>query len=119
MGMAANYGNTRVKFLKSWQGYNAGDIAGFAQKTAQKLVSEGVAAFDKVIKPAPSTPTGKPALNPKPKKGGKKGKRKPKPKAEDKQVLTKDDIKPPEPSEPSEPAPDPVDTDKPSEEPKD
>lgn len=73
MGMAANYGMTRVKFLKSWQGYNAGDVAGFNQHTAQHLVADGVAAFDKIEKPA-STPVTKvqepekPAFNPKPKR---------------------------------------------------
>jgi hypothetical protein len=68
MAMAANYGNVSVVFLRHWKGYNSGEKAGFAPAIAQKLVASGVAAFDKVEKPATSPVTKKPALTPKPKR---------------------------------------------------
>jgi len=71
MGMAANYGLTSVKFLRAWKGYNPGDLAGFHQTLAQKLVVSGVAAFNKVEKPAVSV-TKVPVLSPKPKRKDKK-----------------------------------------------
>lgn len=34
-----------VKFLKSWRGYSAGEVAGFALEEAQRLVDGEVAEF--------------------------------------------------------------------------
>lgn len=68
MAMAANYGLTRVKFLRSWKGYNPGDLAGFNRIIAQKLVTSGVASFDKIEKPAVTVTKVAPVLTPNPKK---------------------------------------------------
>lgn len=85
MSMAANYGLTRVKFLKSWKGYNPGDLGGFLPIMAQRLVTSGVASFDKIEKPAVTVNkvASAPALNPTPKRKyiTKKKKSKPEPKS--------------------------------------
>lgn len=57
-----------VKFLKSWRGYSAGEVAGFGQVAADDLVKGKVAELVKGGKAAAKPATAKPAAS-KPKPG--------------------------------------------------
>lgn len=46
---------TAVKFLKQWRAYNKGDIAGFEEAVAKKLVDGEVAEFHKAGKSSART----------------------------------------------------------------
>ncbi len=45
---------TAVRFVHGWQGYNAGEIAGFDETTCHKLINSGIAELHR---PTPESAT--------------------------------------------------------------